>query len=295
MGSSAALAEAIEVEDVEQPRLTQNRADSRPPIEGATEIANPIPIRKLPRHKIDELVLDHREHGKRLAWSFLSSWRVSMNPDEVISVVGAALCEAANRFDPDKGVAFKTFFFYHLRGMLLKEIARVIQEQRVLQFVPHSSVTDAPNTEQMVYTNWSFHLVETNNPERVIEKRQIAGVCWEACSTLDELEQEVLVRYFVYDEPLVDIARELKYCRCHISRVKSRALAKVAKVLKAKLKNPEQDPAEPEQEQELDEHTLRRLLAAQRKGYTGGRGRRKTRDGHRKSGTVQKVANQACG
>lgn len=228
--------------------------------------------RKLPLERIEEIILEHREHGKRLAWSFLNHWRIRMKHDDVISVVGAALCEAANRFDEEKGVSFKTFLFYHLRGMLLKEISRLIAEQRMLQGLDHGVIADGGHGEISVHHGLS--LVETNNPERIIERRESARVCWEACSHLDTLEREVLIRHYVNDESLVDIASDLNYCRCHISRVKSRALAKLSKVLKSYHR--ERVTAAPEAELkdqisvEVDRDGTNRL-----KTYTGGRGRRR--------------------
>ncbi|MCB0324353.1 MAG: sigma-70 family RNA polymerase sigma factor [Bdellovibrionales bacterium] len=245
--------------------------------------------KKLSRKKINQLIIDHREHGKRLAWSFLSSWRIRMNPDEVISVVGAALCEAANRFDPSKEVAFKTFFFYHLRGLLLKEISRVIQEQKLLQLAPSTTISDGAIGDAAQLATWTYPLVENNNPERIIEKRQVASACWEACAQLDPLEQEVLIRFFVYDEPLVSIAKELKYCRCHISRVKSRALAKMGRILK--------EASEQEATEEEDEDLLipnpNSVEARRRNRYTGGRGRRRQKGVKQKSETLKKLLAEA--
>ena len=279
MGAKSNLAE---IATVDQPKTkkktTQKRAVGKSAKRGRASAGKKKAKKKIPsklsRKQIDKLIIDHQEHGKRLAWSFLTSWRIRLAQDEVISVVGAALCEAANRFDPDRGVDFKTFFFYHLRGMLLKEISRVIQEQKILHFVPHTVVTGAPATgDQAIYSSWAFPVVDTNNPEKILEKRQVANRCWEACSELDPLEQEVLVRFFGYDEPLVRIAKELDYCRCHISRVKSRALAKLGKLLTTfstasdgSINEVEVTPI----------RTRTRGKRAARQQYTGGRGRRRT-------------------
>ena len=284
MGSPAVLAELREAGLL-------NNDESDIPEDDDEQAELPL-ISKLSRPNIDKLIIEHREHGRRLAWSFLTTWRVRMGQDDVMSVVGAALCEAANRFDPTKGVAFKTFFFYHLRGMLLKEIARVIQEQKVLQFVPSNSVTENIPIDKAAVSDWASPLVENNNPERIIERRQVASACWEACGQLDILEQEVLVRFFVFDEPLVTIAEELKYCRCHISRVKSRALAKLARILKESLKSQGQaveEEIEEEPEEEEESVFTRMPRRGSRRDYTGGRGRRKEKKRHQKSEALQKI------
>ena len=184
------------------------------------------------------------------------------------------MSKAANRFDPDRGVSFKTFFFYHLRGMLLKEISRVIQEQKLCQFIPSTAVGAIGSGEHVMLSKWAVPLVEHNNPERILAQREVARLCWKACSTLDDLEQEVIVRSFAHDEPLVDIAKELGYCRCHISRVKTAALTKLGKILEKSLATGDQ---------RTDKTPLfktkraagSKARARKRKSYSGGRGRRK--------------------
>jgi RNA polymerase sigma factor (sigma-70 family) len=209
----------------------------------------------LSQSEIQALVLEHVEHGKRLAWSFLSGWRIFLPRDEVESAVGAALCEAANRFDPSRKVDFKTFLFYHLRGMLLKEVSKTIEQQKLVQLSSFS----ADGSESSYEKTPVGIMVDYQNPESVMEQRELSARCWEACSQLDELEREVLVRCFVNDQSLIDIAEELNYCRCHISRVKSRALGKLSSVLGEMARD----------EQRVSSSNVRVL-----RQYSGGRGRR---------------------
>lgn len=284
MGSKSALAEVIEL-PINNTRQREN-ALQRDALQPESPPRRP---KKLSAKKIEQLVLDHRDHGKRLAWSFLSSWRISLHQDEVTSVVGAALCEAASRFDPTRGVEFKTFFFYHLRGMLLKEISRVIQEQRVLQFVPHYVVSGGTdNSDNSNHGSWGgFPIIDRNNPENILEKREVANRCWEACAELDPLEQEVLIRFFVNDEPLIEIADELNYCRCHISRVKSRALDKLGRLLSEYTTAPDGTIDELRLAREEEQEGLRQV-----RNYTGGRGRRKAHVVKQRSEALKKVMAQ---
>ena len=240
-------------------------------VEITQEISNDISVsnRKLSEAEYYSLIVDNREYGKRLAWSFLSSWRIRLEQDEVISIVGAALCEAACRFDPDKKVNFRTFFFYHLRGMLLKEISANIQDQKTLQFS-----IDCPEigSESTALLSKTTHLIENSTPEELIGKKQLSTACLEACNALDDLEQEVLVRFFFNDEPLVQVAQELDYCRCHISRVKRRALKKMAAMLTSVVK---EEVIDGESEDLPTAQSLAAQIELQKKRYTGGRGRRK--------------------
>lgn len=245
---------------------------------------------KLTRSEIEALIVDHLEHGRRLAWSFLTNWRIRMAQDDVMSAVGAALCDAAHRFDPDKGVSFKTFFFYHLRGTLLKEISRMIEEQRLLHNIATTDAVNAICIDRLAYANMTAPLIDYNNPERMIVRRERAIMCWRACSLLDPLEREVVVRHYVHDEALIDVAKELGYCRCHISRVKSRALKKLDRFLSSTCA-PEDESNIEEIELAAKEESAR--SAAKRRDYTGGRGRRKQGNAVLKSGPLEKLFKRA--
>lgn len=228
-------------------------------------------VKKISPERMEQLILEHREHGKRLAWSFLTTWRIRLRNDEVVSVVGAALCEAATRFDESRGVSFKTFFFYHLRGLLLKEIARMIND--------HKSIVLAPNNEFCAYggdiiniDKVNNHSIEFDDPERILEKRESVRACWDACEKLDTLEQEVIVRHYIYDEPLIEIADQLDYCRCHISKLKSKGIAKLNRLLsKNKLFEDEAKESKPKLVQKI----TREKSVRKANNYKGGRGRRK--------------------
>ena len=224
-------------------------------------------IKKLTRKGIDSLIVEHRDHGRRLAWSFLSGWRIRMPQDEVVSIVGAALCEAANRFDPSREVAFKTFFFYHLRGMLLKEISRMVKQKKLMHISDHHS-EEGITLENQVSASWDYPLVESKTPENLVQKKQLSNFCLSACDKLDDLEKEVLMRYFVNDQALVEIAKNLNYCRCHISRVKSKALKKLAAYLREALGK---DIKDLDNIKMPSDKVNKRALSS----YKGGRGRRK--------------------
>jgi len=208
---------------------------------------------------ITQLVTENQEHGMRLAWSFLKKWRIRIEPDEVESVVGAALVEAAIRYDDTKGAHFRTFFFYHLRGMLLKEVAFLIDERKRIRHTP-SEVLENPNSIDGLGEKWPVYLVNKDNPETLMAEKQESGRLWKTCEQLDSLEREVIERHFIQDHSLKKIAEDLSYCRCHISRVKSKALKTLSKVLPGVL----DDDRRKEEKVKAD------------KRYTGGRGRRKS-------------------
>ncbi len=222
--------------------------------------------------EISRLIVDHREQGLKVAWRLLANWRVRLAPDEVTSIVGISLCEAASRFNPKKGAAFGTFLFYHIRGALLKEIATAISERTRSLGSEYDGYHALFNT--VYHASDQSPLVEHNTPEQLFQKREQLEKFRDAYQELDTLEQEVITRHFVDEESLIDISKNLKYCRCHISRVKHGALKKLAGLL---LPNAAGYVARAEEaEQQEDENS--RVVYFGKKKYTGGRGRRKGRE-----------------
>jgi len=212
--------------------------------------------------EISELILNHRENGRKLARSILRRWRVRMPAEEIDSIVDLSLCEAARRYSSERGASFMTFFFYHLRGHLVRSVARAAQGNNVfLAFARNAGVdTDEwPNLPTEVL--WSYmpdYLLfgqrDIETPEHVLMRREKISQCRSACDQLDNLEREIIDRSFSNEQPLVDIARSLGYSRCHISRVKKSALDR----LKLMLDGVETDKREEKEETE-DQKRVRRL------------------------------------
>ena len=232
-----------------------------------------------------ELVLNHRVQGEKLAWRMLNRWRVRLSRDEVSSVVGIALCEAASRYDSKKGATFITFFFYHLRGMLIKEVTRRLDDLRRQRTFIDGERTDTDEREDTYYsTSWQHLVVNNVTPEDLVTKNEIQQLVLGSEAELSNLEQEVINRHFVLDQSLTNIAGELGYCRCHISRVKKQALAR----LKSALEPRRAELWGPPKAAPLAE----RKLAAKRKKRTSRSAREGTRT-HRvkKANKSAKVAN----
>lgn len=181
------------------------------------------------------LILEHRENGRKLARSILRRWRVHMPNEEIDSIVDLGLCEAAQRFSPKKGASFMTFFFYHLRGHLVRAVARATQASSVLNGPKEGE--DEEISSDIISSYGTFVDNELNaqrdqeNPEQIILRREKITFCRDAMSGLDSLEKIVLERSYGDDETLVDIAKSLGYSRCHISRVKKAALIRLKSVL----------------------------------------------------------------
>ena len=189
--------------------------------------------------EISDLILTHRENGRKLSRSILRRWRVRMPADEIDSIVDLALCEAARRFSPERGASFMTFFFYHLRGHLVRAVARAAQASNVFLAYAHGTGIDTSEWQKgSMDSIWAavpeqllLQQKDIETPEHAILRKERISVCRDAVQKLDELEREIIIRSYGEEEALVDIAKNLGYSRCHISRVKKSALDRLKLLL----------------------------------------------------------------
>ena len=183
----------------------------------------------LSKAEVEKLVMEHFDNADKIARKLLRSWQVQLSNDEVKSVVGLAISEAASRFDQSKNVAFTTFLFYYLRGMLIKEISKLAKHNR--EYIRlDASEQDAPSKAVL-----EAEIYPDNNPEQVLYRNQLEVFFKEVCNSLDDLEKEIVFRHLIEDQQLNVVAGELGYSRFYTSRVKKRAVAKLQEALR---KNP---------------------------------------------------------
>ena len=175
----------------------------------------------------EQYVLDNRERAGKLARSILRKWHARLDLDEVQSVVDLSLCEAIKNFNPSKGAAFMTFLFYHLRGNLIRAVSCAASANGAVS-AEHEDGEAGMELEACSFSSTDMAEALANSdallPDEVCYRREMADLSQKACSKLDDLEKEVINRVFMGEQQLMDIAHSLGYSRCHISRVKKKAL-----------------------------------------------------------------------
>ena len=191
--------------------------------------------RKLSDDHVQEMILEHRASARKLSRSMLRRWRARIDLQELDSIVDLALCEAALRYNPDKGASFMTFLFYHLHGYLVRAVATLSNSQTV-PANPYEIAELSADTSRLIQRDGVYRTGNSNDvanalcnqeylmPDELLYRKEMAQLSFQACGKLDNLEQQIIYRIFVDEESLVDIAADLGYSRCHISRVKKKAL-----------------------------------------------------------------------
>ncbi len=205
-------------------------------------------------YKID--VAEDIALGIKLAWKLLGSWNARLPEDEVRSLVGIAICEARKNYKPNLGTQFQTFLFYHLRGRLLREISSLVKYRKHQLNLNEDVAQDMAEDDSISYVSY---LSDEKNPEQLLLEQEASKFFSEALDSLDWLEEEVVQRHCLSGESLLELAKELDYCRCHLSRVKTRAMKKLQSKVKGTYFT---DLFSSEEE--------KRVITS----YSGGRGRR---------------------
>jgi RNA polymerase sigma factor (sigma-70 family) len=182
----------------------------------------------------EALIVKYRLKARKLGRSILRRWHARMDLDEVDSIVDLSLCEAVKRFDPAKGASFMTFLFYHLKGNLVRAVATAAASNTIPVF--NADENEAPVGEPSHLFGHQFRAMNSTEvaeavvsqdsplPDEMLWRKELHGKSSIACEKLDPLEREIIKRIFLQEQQIMDIAATLGYSRCHISRVKKKAL-----------------------------------------------------------------------
>ena len=182
----------------------------------------------------EALIVKYRLKARKLGRSILRRWHARMDLDEVDSIVDLSLCEAVKRFDPAKGASFMTFLFYHLKGNLVRAVTTAAASNSIPVF--NSDETEPQVGEPEHLFGHQFRAMNSAEvadavasqdaplPDEMLWRKELHSQSTLACDKLDPLEREIIKRIFLQEQQIMDIAATLGYSRCHISRVKKKAL-----------------------------------------------------------------------
>jgi len=193
----------------------------------------PKAFRELPQYQQEALIMKYRIKARKLGRSMLRRWHARMDLEEVDSIVDLSLCESVKRFDPEKGASFMTFLFYHLKGNLVRAVISAASSNAIplaIAEMLESFGGDEENSSSRSVGINATELAEAVTsqealrPDEALWRKEMSDMSAAACAKLDELEREIVKRIFIQEQQIIDIAAALGYSRCHISRVKKKAL-----------------------------------------------------------------------
>jgi RNA polymerase sigma factor FliA len=189
------------------------------------------------------LALQFRPYVYRVARDLVAGVRTNLEVDDLIGWGCLGLLEAADRYDPTRGVRFRSYAHARIRGAMLDAIrlhhgrhSRIAEALGVTEFrrimtisadasydgAPDASDPEASTTE---YADAVDLVTAAPDSELFVnESRQLVE---SALDALSPLERSVIIQHYVHGEPVCVIARRHKVSKSWLSRVHARALAKL--------------------------------------------------------------------
>ena len=120
-----------------------------------------LPKRKLPKKQRDNLILQNMSVVRYMVSKFSSQLPPRLEVQDIYSAAVLGLINAANKFDPKRGLKFSTLANYHVRGAILDEF-------RVHDTLPRS-LRDKSNTVTKCIDNLSQQLYRKPTDTEVAE------------------------------------------------------------------------------------------------------------------------------
>jgi RNA polymerase sigma factor for flagellar operon FliA len=215
----------------------------------------------VPKPGADRLVETFRSYSHAIAAEVLRKYP-SIDRDDIIGAAELGLVEASQSFDPSRGVLFKTFAYYRIRGAIYdslrkmgwfaKDTARLRFESGANEFLkdyadtaqqagsPESTAqelqditTSVVNCYFLSLTSMTEELPETG--VKSAEQRYIAKEMREklkqGLAKLPEKNREVLMAYYFRDETLESIGARLGLSKSWLSRLHAKSLEMLRSVM----------------------------------------------------------------
>lgn len=211
----------------------------------------------------DQLIEEHRSYVRALAIKALQSLSVRIDLQELIAYGNIGLVEAAERFDPRRGVGFLTFAHYRIKGAIydgLREMgyysrsatsraARFAAQANDLlqaaaddkQSPPEGASTVSVDDEIAITQSlidalipaYLLSLESDSIPEVIdqqapsmeqVEERQLIGLVLNLLTDLTPDEQQLINELYFKHRSMTDLAAEMGISKSWLSRLHAKAI-----------------------------------------------------------------------
>jgi RNA polymerase sigma factor for flagellar operon FliA len=210
------------------------------------------------KERRDQLIVEYLPLVRHLVGKMTAELPPGVDIDNLESAGVLGLVEAAHRFDPERGVQFKTYAFTRIRGSILDELRRncplpqqmLQQMARVRQAyeelpppvrtadlaaatgLSEAEIADCLAALRMTrWLSWEEHgepigtrLDDPHRPDRLVEKEEQKRLLTEALNALEERERMIVTLYYLEDLRLKEIAEVLHLSESRVSRLLNAAL-----------------------------------------------------------------------
>lgn len=216
----------------------------------------------------DELIEQYRPYVRNIVSKIIKSLSRDVDFDDLVGYGELGLIEAAQRFDPKYNVNFMTFAYYRIRGAVYdglrgmgwisrSQYAKIRYEERANNYISSvnersegnygsRSVGDEVNQISEVITGLASIFITSldasehiqvksdkkeADPHFQAEMSEASRVLREALQKLPEQERLLLQYYYYEDTTLEEAGRRLELSKSWASRLHSRAIQKLQKLV----------------------------------------------------------------
>ena len=217
----------------------------------------------------DTLVEQHRSYVRALAIKVMQSLPVSVDLNDLIAYGEIGLIEAAERYDPRRGVAFPTFAHYRIKGAIhdgLREMgyysrsatqrvrwvanandlmqAAADDEQLSAESAAATVDDEIAAAQSLIDTLIPVYLLSLGSeqvPEIIdhsalsmeqIEERELIGIVLACTAELTEDEQQLIHALYFKHVSMTELAARMGITKSWISRLHARAIAHLRDLLR---------------------------------------------------------------
>jgi RNA polymerase sigma factor for flagellar operon FliA len=217
----------------------------------------------------DELILSHVPLVRHVLGRMIGQFPDNVDMENLESAGLLGLVEAANNFDPERGVKFKTYAYTRIHGAIIDELRRNCPlPQHVLERIAllrkaYDSLPAPVSVEALVAatglsvdevtdTLAAFRMARTiswdgaektigtrlderqESPDALAERAEQGHLLAEAITQLPERERLAVTLYYVEDLRLKEIGVLLNLSESRVSRVLDAALFRLGEFMRAK-------------------------------------------------------------
>ncbi len=181
----------------------------------------------------NELVLSFRPYVIRIAHAIVLTVPTYVELDDLIGWGYLGLIEAADRFDGSRGVPFRSFAHYRIKGAIYDGLRREFGAHVPSQLTSEEIDSSLPDVfcGDAAYADGGpdelLRFADELAPDHLVWIAELRGLVDEAMESLLPIEREVLRHHYFLDKPIVDLAGARNLSKSWLSRVHTRALAKL--------------------------------------------------------------------
>lgn len=220
----------------------------------------------------DALIEQHRSYVRALAVKVMQTLPVPVDLNDLVGYGEIGLVEAAERYDPRRGVAFPTFAHYRIKGAIhdglremgyysrstsvrvrwvanandLLQSAADDEQHPATEGAPPSVDDEIAATQSLIDAIIPVYLLSLGSeavPEIVdhsalsmeqIEERELIGIVLGVVRELTEDEQQLIESLYFKHVSMTELAARLGITKSWISRLHARAIAHLRDLLRAR-------------------------------------------------------------